>query len=484
MKIKVLNLHMNPLESPPLSLLNEGMETTIKYCAARSHVICNLSKKLTSNDFKVKETGFRSPATNVIIGGHGYLTTGDLCEFDKIVDNIANGKFFYKTQPVDDLVQHIKDLRKLRERQYQKNICDAVIDEIQTIYILNEIWQGTFIFFRSNMKHTFSILEGNVDCYTVPMDQLEIPCIVTTDSENLFLIVKKKLAELDAIYTLKNDDIIKALLDYKSPFGSVAFIKNVKYMDGDSCTVWKESLVIRKVIYSEEEASSKRSEEEMLIQFYKKMTAKIAHWSKEDKGTKSINKEVVCRQRQIIRKRNEAKISLHKYRSDTIAKMKKMRKMYKTPRDENCKKIEEAKKILEVNIEELEEKYEEAKLISQQMRKLQIRTTAINDMKKKCCHHLYEKVVRNNRALSSRSHLRRPWDNGYQGYKEECRSLKDSNIVLSQKDLNNQLEKVLTLTQFSWDEMEHMHIYDNEVYDKFLGSHSLISAVKIFDSED
>ena len=100
----------------------------------------------------------------------------------------------------------------------------------------------------------------------------------------------------------------------------------MKYVDGESSTVWKETLVIRKVIYSEEEASSKRLEEEMLIRFYKKMTATFAHWSKEDKGTRSINKEVVCRQRQIIRNRIEATRSLQKYQSDAIVKITKMRK--------------------------------------------------------------------------------------------------------------------------------------------------------------
>ena len=100
----------------------------------------------------------------------------------------------------------------------------------------------------------------------------------------------------------------------------------MKYVDGESSTVWKETLVIRNVIYSEEEASSKRLEEEMLIRFYKKMTATFAHWSKEDKGTRSINKEVVCRQRHIIRNRIEATRSLQKYQSDAIVKITKMRK--------------------------------------------------------------------------------------------------------------------------------------------------------------
>lgn len=44
-----MNLDMNLLESPPMALLNEGIETIVKYCTARAKIVLGLSKKLTSS---------------------------------------------------------------------------------------------------------------------------------------------------------------------------------------------------------------------------------------------------------------------------------------------------------------------------------------------------------------------------------------------------------------------------------------------------
>jgi len=44
--VRVLNVDMNPLQSPPLSLLNAGIGPVVKYCIARSTLIGELSGKL------------------------------------------------------------------------------------------------------------------------------------------------------------------------------------------------------------------------------------------------------------------------------------------------------------------------------------------------------------------------------------------------------------------------------------------------------
>lgn len=41
-------LDMNPLESPPLDLINEGIDTVVNYCHTRGERICHLLKGLKS----------------------------------------------------------------------------------------------------------------------------------------------------------------------------------------------------------------------------------------------------------------------------------------------------------------------------------------------------------------------------------------------------------------------------------------------------
>ena len=45
-KVQRINLDMNPLQSPPILLMQEGIEPVLKYCAARAKMVEKLTKML------------------------------------------------------------------------------------------------------------------------------------------------------------------------------------------------------------------------------------------------------------------------------------------------------------------------------------------------------------------------------------------------------------------------------------------------------
>ena len=46
-KLRIVNLDMNPLESPPLFLIHEGIEALVNYCCARGKIVADLTSKLS-----------------------------------------------------------------------------------------------------------------------------------------------------------------------------------------------------------------------------------------------------------------------------------------------------------------------------------------------------------------------------------------------------------------------------------------------------
>ena len=412
------------------------------------------------------------------------MTQDDLSDFDAIVDRSINGTFFYRPQSANDVVNHIKELRTLREEETHKKILDALIDAIWTKYILRKLPMKRGELFRPDFVRTFGLLGGKVKCFALPLDQVLLSNGASGEEyPSMFAEVKKRLPSLDSIFHFDNDAFCKAL-QYVSPFGRVAFEENVQYVLADGGQERGiPSLVIAHIIYSAEEAEGKTSEEDLLKQYFSKMIDMLTIWSTQRSGIRSILAEVTHRQRRITHRVAETKRELEICRSNSIDKIKLMQRFHQLAKvgeeaDKLLNDIRETKDKMEGDIKVLEKQYKEAKWKKENTERIDITNQAIADMQKKCCFGLFEKINRNGRAFAMSNDLRRPWDTNFDmnAYSRQGNNLQESRVVLNPNDLITQLEKVLSSIKFVWAQMENMAQYENEPFKDFTDSSLLDKA--------
>lgn len=432
--------------------------------------------------FKIEATHFAPPVSNLIIEGRGFLTANDLREFDEIVDRSVNGEFFSDPQSIEKICKHIKDLRTVREHECHEQLVGTMIDMIRKEYVLREGSEERELSFRSDIERSFSMLEGKVKCFALPLNQIVLPNSGSEHAEfssSIFVKVKKELRSLDILYNFQDGDLFKAL-KYKSPFGPVSTIQRLQYdQNGGIEQCEKVSLVIRQTIYSNEEAERKCSEEDLLKAYYEKMVKFIDHWSTQKCGIRSINAEVLRRQHKLVANMFEAKKALQKYQSKFIKELKKKSQKSSRPKAEKLENIVhvETQSTIESDIKVLKEQYKEAKALKLEMHKNNLSIAVLEDLRKKSFYAIFERVTRNSRAFAMINNLRRPWDARFHNYKAECRGLKESKIVLNKNDLVKKLDRIVSCAQCNFERMELMSKYDNEPYDKFQRS-SLLTVLK------
>ena len=318
-----------------------------------------------------------------------------------------------------------------------------MVDLIKDNYLDQEVASKGISAFRSDIKQSFSMLEGKVKCFAIPLDQVILPTNLGPDkeesTESLFFMVKKTLKKLDDDYNFQDNDFFKAL-KYKSPHGTVSTIQRVSYdqkgLDG-KCEE-KVSLIIRQTIYSWEEAGRKDQEEALLKSYYYKIEESIDQWSKGKAGIRSIRKEVERRQNDLAEKLLIAKAAIPKYETTSVQGA-----------------------TAGVN------DYKEAKNLKTDMQKQKLKVMVVENLKKKSFYPLFERVTRNSRAFAAAHNLRRPWDDDFDKYKADYKDLNESRIILNPDELIKQLDRVVNSTHFNFEGMELMSKYDNEPYEKF-----------------
>ena len=210
-----------------------------------------------------------------------------------------------------------------------------------------------------------------------------------------------------ALFSFDNSVLSKSF-KFKSPFGPVASIENITYaiddLPGEKCL----SLVIAKHVYSEQEASAKLEEEKILFTYFKKMEMLIDDWALTKHGIRSINAEVSQRSKNINKVYNDVKTQLRRFCSESKDKVKIMQRRlndYKENQpydfhfiaDDNAAEklqitFEETKKKIANDLLVLEQKYFDAKLQKETKKRIKIRDEAINDIKTKYCHKIYNTV--------------------------------------------------------------------------------------------
>ena len=331
------------------------------------------------------------------IGNTGFLLPEDLTEFDKILDTSVNGNFFYFEYSVKKNIKDIAALKKRREQETHKKILDLILSELNLMNDPKTI-------FRSDIEKTFSFLENKMDCFAIPLKY------VLLNSDNAYTIFKKvktHLYRLDSLFSFDNTTLSNAF-KFSSPFGPIACIQTVNYELGQNQDGSLLSLVIAKHIYSKQEAERKSEEEKVLYIYFKKMEDRVNDWASTKQGTRSINAEVSQRIKNINKAYHDCKKKLRSFRSESMDRVKIMQRRLndydkKQPYDfhfilddaaaDKLKAtLQETKEKIAENTTLLEEKYLNAKQQKDDEIKTTMRNDAVDDMKIKCCHKVYEMV--------------------------------------------------------------------------------------------
>lgn len=126
-----MKIEYNPMRSPPMELVQEGMQTVMQYCRIRASRINELAELLEDVGFETNENNYKPEANNVLTGETGFLTPDDLREFDDAVNSFLNGKYYLYPAPAIEMRDKIDDLRYERETVFYHMILEAMLRVIQ-----------------------------------------------------------------------------------------------------------------------------------------------------------------------------------------------------------------------------------------------------------------------------------------------------------------------------------------------------------------
>jgi hypothetical protein len=301
---------------------------------------------------------------------------------------------------VKQIVKDIIQLKKRREQQTHKTILDFIISNLASM-------NASKVRFRNDIKKRFSMLENKVDCFAIPLSYV---LLSDDNTSTIFNKVKTHLCELDSLFSFDNT-MLRESFKFTSPFGQIASIENVTYSLGqntpDDTLV---SLVIAKHIYSEQEAARKSEEEKILFSYFATMEDIINEWASTKQGIRSVNAEVSQRMKNIHKAHNAYKKELRSFRSESADKIKIMQRRLddydkKQPYDFHFITDDNAAKKLRSTLENttiktkediaiLEHKYLNAKEQKENEKRITLRSKAIDECGKHCCHKIYEMVCR------------------------------------------------------------------------------------------
>ena len=406
-KICIMTFDLNPLRSPPLSLLNEGLDAIMSYQLVRNERLSSLYTTLTKRGFSTSRCRFSPFARDVLYGNVGYLTPDDLSQFDDMFDRLLNSDFYLYQGTVEKCVDIVNNLYLQRLNEMHERMLNL---------LLEALWQNKL--FPSHKCLQISRRRGKknekVSCFAIP---LEIVFGENNQNQqqtcNLFQYVKENMLDADDIFNFNQDDMMDAL-KFASPYGQVASIEKVSYTKSSTGgIITLDSIVIVKTIYTSEEVERRKEEDFTLRQYFLKLEQSIEQWSKRRNGARSINAEVSHRLKCLKQNLKYAKVSFKDLNAkdlflaeSTLNIAKQRSHDYRAKKSIECHFIEndaqaeaiinEAKTNLIKIKKEISSKGKEIEslksLLEQKDRKEMFRN-AMNDIRIKYCFHIFEQVM-------------------------------------------------------------------------------------------
>jgi len=442
-----MKIEYNPMRSPPMDLVQEGMQTVMRYCRVRASRVNELKELLVDAGFETDKSNYTPESKNVLTGETGFLTPDDLKEFDDAVNCFLNGKYYLYPAPAGEMVDKVENLRHEREFVFYHMILESLLrtmaDEVKKREVNDPLNPAQFSenCLRDDIVRPWGRNREQVNCYAVPIKVLlketEPNFYVKIFRESLYDYAKESLP--DTIFEYNNEVLKDALNNFESPYGMVAGFDKVGYdvcecVDDDNnelrhfpCTI--PSCVIVKTIYTAAESKRRADEETILESYFSTFEQNIYKWLEDMSGKKSIRAEIAIRIKQtkinleMAKKRLVNLTEKNLENSKDLLKAAEQRKkdfedgkplpFHKLESPEEAVKVvddaEEAVKKVESDIEEVKSEIKALKKRSG-MSSTFFADEATVDLNKKMCHLLYKKVYNYGREQAKQKGWRRPWD--------------------------------------------------------------------------
>ena len=122
-----MKIEYNPMRSPPMELVQEGMQTVMRYCRVRASRVNELKELLVDAGFETDKSNYTPEAKKVLTGETGFLTPDDLREFDDAINCFLNGKYYLYPAPAAEMVDKVENLRHEREFVFYHMILESLL---------------------------------------------------------------------------------------------------------------------------------------------------------------------------------------------------------------------------------------------------------------------------------------------------------------------------------------------------------------------
>lgn len=506
------------------------MGVIIAYMRIRHGRMAELEKKLIAEDFVINMDNVQPLATETLEEGTGFLTPQDLDEFDDAINEYVHGELYLCPASGSEIVKAVSDLRDFRETELYLHCLNA-------FYKTLAVAEKSEDFGRAVLTETRRPWGRNgemVNCWVVSMHAL-----LRDTPPNKYFQPNGRPALIHSIsdnmpktsFPFSKELLKDSLRLYLSPYGQIADTENMEYLDCDCIDekrlkpkshepCEKPSVVLIKVIYTDEEASRRDEEEDMFAIKFDELDSEIRLWLNTEEGYINMKKQRDIR-RKVIKEdlalREEVyKNELYKERMYEAAVNKISRRVIQfeenlafevhhiNSAEEGKKMVEDANKKLARQVKRVKACAEALEALEEasKMNKSGLKALITAELIRKYSVNYYNETIKSLRKTAILKNLRRPWDGEDGKYFEFMKN----RIVLSAmemvdeknpaskmnvaealaKEEEEEMKKMAELEQavededkpeYDWEDTEDMSKYSCELYDRYVYEHSGLRGV-------
>merc|ERR1719502_1828738 len=303
-RIKVLQYDGNPIISPPIELMLEGLEGIFKYGRIRKIRINEMKQAIVAEGFDTNIEHFTPVAESIITSDNtGFLTPLDMRDFDDAVDRYVNGKFYNVRIGCKEIMEKFVSLKEYRLYEFYSKIMVTMLDVLRLEVRIRDDFSPNVL--RSDIVRKWGRDGEEVHCYAIALHALledaEPNNFVQEWRPALYDIVKDRLPP--TIFNYSTETLKQGIKWFKDAYGRIAKIENVEFsrcecIDPETkkearhfpCII--PALVINKIIYTPEEADRREIETKKIKEAFKTIDETITKWFATQVGRSAILKAV------------------------------------------------------------------------------------------------------------------------------------------------------------------------------------------------
>lgn len=513
----------NPLISPPNKILCEGVAVIIAYFRIRYGRMEELKNKLTEEDFVINMENVQPLATETLEDGTGFLTPQDLDEFDDAINEYVHGELYLCPASGTEIVKSIVDLRDFRETELYLHCLTAFYKSLEDA-------QDSEDFGRAVLKEVRRPWGRNgelVNCYVISMHAL-----LRDTPPNKYYQPNGRPAMIHAIsanmpktsFPFSKELLKDSLRLYVSPYGQIADTENIEYVTCDCIDerrlkplshepCEKPSVVLIKIIYTEEEAARRDEEEDMFSIKFDELDSEIRLWLNTDEGYDLLCKQIKIRRKVIAEDlsiREEVyKNEMYKERMYEAEVSRVARRMIQFEENlafdvHHISSEEEGKKMIKDADKKLERQKKRVVACAEALEKLEelntmdrrgLKALIGDELVRKYSVNYYNEAIKELRKKAIRENWRRPWDGEDGAFFEFMKNRivvsaqemaaergPDANVDImdalareeEEMKILAELEKAQEdegKPEYDWEDTEEMGKYSCELYDRYVQEH-------------